>query len=228
MFALVGIGQNDNLLGSALVDISNTLIFNADAPGTFSGIGFGFQKEFLPKPLAVFNTRKGKLILRFANAEHSIAVAFINDLRFKKLFYGQGTDFGSTGALQISYTQITSSNSIYKAGLAIELFTPQQDHTKTPNNPINSDDGRKNVWHTLAPFEALFYTNLYAFGTYQDEYYNINSKLGLNSEKLGAFIQNTLHDGAGLNPRFPWNVAAKDKPFYEVEASVLYQERYGN
>jgi hypothetical protein len=69
---------------------------------------------------------------------------------------------------------------------------------------------------------------LYAFGTYQDEYYNINSKLGLNSEKLGAFIQNTLHDGAGLNPRFPWNVAAKDKPFYEVEASVLYQERYGN
>jgi hypothetical protein len=43
----------------------------------------------------------------------------------------------------------------------------------------------------------------------------------MNSEKLGAFVQNTLHDSFGLNPRFPWNVNKKDKLFLELNSSIF-------
>ncbi len=221
-FTLLGVGKNDNLLGAALIDITPTFSFNPNTSGTFTGVGFGFQKEILPNALSVFNNRRGKLLLRFANAQHSIAVTFFNDLRFGRLFYGEGTDYGSTGALKVSYTEIVARNEIYSAGVGLELFTPKQDYTRTPDNGLNSDDGRKNVWHTLAPHECLFYTNLYAFGAYQNTFYNTAAKVGINSEKMGAFVQNTLHDGSGLNPRFPWDVTAKDKLFFEVEGALLY------
>ena len=45
--------------------------------------------------------------------------------------------------------------------------------------------------------------------------------LGYNSQQLGAYIQNTLHDGIGLNPRFPWNVRAQDKIYVEVSGSAI-------
>lgn len=221
VFALVGIGTNSNLLGSALTDATNTLIFNSEESGKFSGIGFGFQKDILPKTLEVFNNRRGKLVMRFANANHSIALTFFNDFRFGKLFFGEGTDYGRTGALKMGYTQITSIHTLYNVGLVLELFTPKPNYKLTPNNPINSDDGRKNVWHTSGPYKDLFYANLYGFAQYQSRYYTVVTKLGYNSEKLGAFIQNTLHDGAGLNPRFPWHVATNDKLFFEAEGALL-------
>ncbi len=221
VFTVLGIGKNDNLLGSTFINHAPALIFNADAKGTFSGLGFGFQKETLPGDLAHFNTRKGKFLMRFANAQHSIGITFLNDFRFGKLFYGEGTDFASTGALKVAYTQVLAENEIYSAGVMLELFTPKPDYSRTPNQRLNSDDGRKNVWYTVPPFESLFYANLYAFTAYQNVFYSAVAKAGFNSEKLGAFVQNILHDGSGLNPRFPWDVTAEDKLFVEVEAALL-------
>ncbi|MFT5847359.1 MAG: hypothetical protein ACJARX_002388 [Psychroserpens sp.] len=66
----------------------------------------------------------------------------------------------------------------------------------------------------------MFYTNLYAFGAYQDSNYSVSTRLGFNSQRLGSFIQNTLHDGIGLNPRFPWNVTQKDVLFIETTGSI--------
>ncbi len=220
-FALAGLGNNNNLLGSSVSNLNDIVLFVPQSDSNFSGFGFGFTKDFLPNELSKFNVRRGQFLMRFSNANHNIHLAFTNDSNPIKLFNGQGTDFGLTGTLNVGFTQITNTNSLYQLGLGLELFTPKQDFNKLPRNPINSDDGRKNVWFTEKPFNDLFYGNIYGYGYYQNKSYSVKSKLGVNSQKAGAYVQNILHDGAGLNPRFPWNVTTEDKVFYEVSSSVF-------
>ncbi|UZO81962.1 hypothetical protein NBT05_05715 [Aquimarina sp. ERC-38] len=220
-YSLAGIGKNSNLLGLSLTNQPTGLLYNQKGRGGFQGIGFGFKKEFLTGELSYVNIRRGKLLMRFSNAQHSFDLTFTNDFRLGRLFNGEGTDFGVTGTLRLGYTEILSTHKILRAGVAIALFTPRPDYSLTPVNPINSDDGRKNVWYTLKPFSDTFYTNLYAFGRYQSRSSFAFAKVGLNSQKLGAFIQNTLHDGSGLNPRFPWDVTAQDKLFLEVGTGIF-------
>ncbi len=222
-FAMAGIGKNSNLLGSAVLQPNTTLVFDAQGKGGFHGIGFGVGKDILPKKLQSYGLRRGAILMRFSTADHSIHIAFHNDFKFG-LFKGQGTDHGVTGSLHIGYTQINTSDIAYQLGMGIDLFTPQPDHSKAPRNTINSDDGRKNVWYTLAPYPDLFYGNIYAYGTYQEKQYSVATKLGVNSQKAGAVLQNTLHDGLGLNPRFPWEVTAKDKIFVEISGTTYYKE----
>ena len=225
-FTLIGIGKNTNLLGSSVSDFNTSLLINPYGKGGFNGLGFGFQKEYLPKTLEHFNLQRGKLLMRFSNANHAIDFAFLNDFKFGRIFNGEGTDFGSTGSLQLGFTKLQTIDEIYRVGIRVELFTPKPDYSRTPNNPINSDDGRKNVWHTVQPFENTFYTNLYGFGSYQGRDLSLHAKLGMNSQKLGAYIQNTLHDGPGLNPRFPWDVTQHDRLFIEFSTSLIKTEVY--
>lgn len=216
---LLGIGDNSNLLGSSFVSNQLPLLFNTQGGGGFSGIGFGFKKDYLPQDLSIFNVRQGKLLFRTSAANHSINISFLNDFKFGRLFYGEGTDFGPTGALQISYSSIRSSNTAYQAGAGIELFTPKPDYSKTPTHPVNSDNGRRNVWYTERPHKDLLYANLYGFGNYTDQNYSVGSKVGLNSQKIGAFVQNTLHDSFGLNPRYPWRVEEKSKILLQISGT---------
>ncbi|GEQ84969.1 hypothetical protein ULMS_04770 [Patiriisocius marinistellae] len=221
LFSLIGIGQNSNLLGSSISNLNTTLIINNKGDGGFNGFGFGLEKEYLPNGLKTFSPKRGSILMRFSNANHSINIAFLNDFRFGQLARGEGTDYAATGTLKVSYSEIGGDGLVYQIGLGIALFTPKADFSKSPDNSVNSDDGRKNVWYTLTPFEDLFYSNAYFFGTVQQNHFSGNLKLGYNSQRLGAYIQNTLHDGPGLNPRFPWNVRAKDKLFIEIEGSLI-------
>ena len=221
-FALGGIGKNTNLLGSSVSEMNTAIIFDPRKEGGFNGLGFGFGKDYLPKDLKSYGIKRGQFIMRFSNANHSVHAVFSNDFKFGNLFNGERTDYATTGSLTVGFAHIQSDYRIYQVGLGLELFTPQQDYSRSPRNSINSDDGRKNVWFTLPPFKDLFYANLYAFGTYQDENYVLHSKLGINSQWIGAYVQNTLHDGFGLNPRFPWNVEEKDKLFFEIAGSIIY------
>ncbi|KAA1246971.1 hypothetical protein [Aquimarina sp. RZ0] len=222
-FALGGIGKNDNLLGSSLSEINTTILFNSKEKSGFNGIGFGFSKEYLPKILKSYGLRRGALLMRFSNANHSIHVAFYNDFKIG-WFHGAGTDYGVTGTLNIGFTRIQNDNTIHQFGIGIDLFTARPDYSLSPRNPINSDDGRKNVWYTLPPLKELFYGNVYAFATYQENNFSVHSKLGINSQKAGAYIQNILHDGLGLNPRFPWQVETRDKMYIEVSANTFIKK----
>lgn len=226
LYALGGVGQNGNLLGASLSSINPVIIFDANKRTGFKGLGFGFQKEFFSEELSYFNTRRGKLLMRFSNAAHSFDITFMNDFKFAPLFNGEGTDYGATGNLRIGYTQILGRREVYRAGIALDLFTPKPDYTRTPDNPLNADDGRKNVWYTVAPYADAFYANVYAFGYYQHGFYNAFAKAGMNSQKLGAYVQNSLHDTVGLNPRYPWDVTEKDHFFYEVGASIFKSVGY--
>ncbi len=222
-FVLGGVGQNSNLLGAATSEFNNTIVFNANGESGFHGLGFGFGKDYLPQKLKPYGLRKGQIIIRSSNAFHSLHIVFQNDVRLYRIFNGEGTDYGSTGSLTIGFANIVSNDVLYRVGAGIELFTARPDYSRAPRNPTNSDDGRKNVWFTLPPFRDLFYSNLYAFGIYQDNQgLAFSGKLGINSQKLGAFVQNTLHDGFGLNPRFPWDVTAVDKIIYELSGNVFF------
>ncbi len=222
-FALAGLGKNSNLLGSSVSGMNSTLIFNPKGQGGFNGLGFGVSKDVLPKTLKTYGLRRGAFMMRFSNANHNIHLAFHNDFKIG-WFKGSGTDYGVTGTLDIGFTQIQDIRTIYQLGLGLDLFTAKPDYSKSPRNPINSDDGRKNVWFTLPPYKHLFYTNLYTYGTFQKEEYALHAKLGINSQKAGAYIQNKLHDGLGLNPRFPWQVDTSNKPYLEIGANAFLKE----
>jgi len=194
LFALGGIGKNTNLLGSSVSSMNTNLIVNANGNGGFNGLGFGVSKEVLPKSLKSYGLG---------------------------WFKGAGTDYGVTGSLAIGFSKIQSIHTAYQVGFGLDLFTPRPDYSQPPRSQINSDDGRKNVWYTLPPLKNLFYGNLYAYGTYQKTNFSVHSKLGIDSQKAGAYIQNILHDGLGLNPRFPWQVETKDKIYIEIHGNLF-------
>lgn len=219
VFTLAGIGKNSNLLGSAISDMNTQLLFNPSGKGGFNGIGLGFGKDYLPKKLKPYSLKRGQILMRFGNADHSVQVVFQNDVKLGNVFRGEGTDYGTTGSMRLGFAQIRDPFTAYELGIAVELFTARPNYTRLPRNTINSDDGRKPVWFVLGPFEDLFYSNLYVYGSYHDRDYSASIKLGVNSQRLGAYIQNTLHDGFGLNPRFPWDVTTKDRLFFEVSGS---------
>ncbi len=219
-FALGGIGQNSNLIGSTLSTTNTSFIFDPEGEGGFYGIGFGFNKDVLPKSLKSYGIRRGALLMRFSNQNHQIQIAFLNDFNIG-WFNGEGTDYGITGSLKIGFTRI-HNNSLQQIGLGLDLFTPQPDYNRSPRNHINSQDGRKNVWFTLPPYKNLFYGNFYAYGGYQKNHFSLYSQLGMNSYKSGAEIQNILHDGLGLNPRFPWPVDLPNKLYLETNGSLIY------
>lgn len=223
IFGMVGSGSNHNLIGSSASNTNNTVLYDISENSNFKGIGFGFEKEILPNNLKIYNNRRGKFLMRYSKNNVNIHLAFLNDFKAGKIMYGEGTDYGETGTLILGLTKANGFSDIYQMGLGITLFTPQPNYSLLPRNRKNSDEGRENVWFTNTNYPETFYANTYAFGTYQNDYYTIHSKLGKNSQKMGAYIQNKLHDGFGLNPRFPWDTNAKDKLYYEVQASVFYK-----
>ena len=219
-FLLAGYGRNQNLLVSTLIeDVPVLHVEQQDA--CFYGLGFGVEKEFLPGKLNVFDQRLGKLLMRFSQDQHSFNFAIKNDVRSGNTFLGEGTDFGNTGQLEMTYFSVRNHREVLRLGVGILLFTARPDYSRTPNNALNSDDGSKNVWHTLSPFHDLFYGNMYVLGGFQQRDASMLLKFGINSQKTGAWIQNTLHDSFGLNPRFPWDVSSKDKFFYEAQGTLF-------
>jgi len=222
VFGMLGGGQNDDLLGASVSTQHHTIFRTPLQNKSFAGIGFGFEQEFLPHTLNKYALKRGKFLLRFANNNTNVHLAFLNDFKAGKLFYGEGTDYGETVTLIIGVTQKRNDTEAFQVGYGITLFTPPPNYSLSPRNPINSDNGRKNVWYLAPDTPAIFYANSYAYGSYQSNQYSLHSKLGKNSAKMGANIQNKLHDGFGLNPRFPWDTTKKDRLYYEFAASLFY------
>jgi hypothetical protein len=220
-FGLVGLGDNSNLLGSALSESVATPIFRERSEKSFFGVGYGVIDENISGSLSKFGLQRGKLIVRAANKTSSIHLTFANDLR-ESIMKGGATDYGQTAALAIQYNQIRR-NSLTQLGFGLDFFTPQPDYNKEPSNSLNSSEGRKRVWHTSKPWDKLFNANLFFEFARQDDKGAISGKIGVDSPKLGAYAQNKIHDGFGLVPRYPWAIDKKNKVFFEVTASKRVQ-----
>ncbi|MBU2525139.1 MAG: hypothetical protein KKC03_00870 [Bacteroidetes bacterium] len=217
-FGMMGWGKNNNLLGSTVAMQPTLAIYNPEGLGGFGGIGFGFNKDFMPGELRKFNSRRGNLILRYSNSQYSFHLNFSNDLH-AGLFNGEGTDLGATGSLFVGASEIRGS-ALRRLGIGFDVFTPQADYLKLPRNAQNSDDGWRNVWQNKKPLEALFHANLFADVRYQNQAWAWSGRLGVDSPKLGAYVQNSIHDSFGLYPRFSWPVQQKDRLYFEFSGAL--------
>jgi hypothetical protein len=220
-FGLIGVGDNSNLLGSALSESVATPIFQERSEKSFLGVGYGVIDENISGSLSKFGSQRGKLIFRAANKTSSVHITFANDLR-ESFLKGGATDYGQTAALAIQYNQIRR-NSLTQLGFGLDLFTPQPDFSQSPSNPQNSSEGRRRVWYTSKPWDKLFHANLFFEFTRQDDKRAISGKIGVDSHKLGAYAQNRIHDGFGVLPRYPWAIEQKNKLFLEVTAAKRVQ-----
>lgn len=218
-FALVGHGRNDNLLGSVVGQLGTNGFSDPDHRGDFFGLGFGIRDDQIAGSLAKFGVRQGSVILRAASADRSLHLNFSNDFRIGPV-YGQATDFGPTSRVRLGYAKVLGRR-LDRYGLAFDIFTPQQDFKRAPSNPENSGDGRKRSWYTTEPWGALFHANLYVSAARSTDDSTWSAKLGTDSPRLGAYLQNRIHDGFGLYPRFPWPTAVPNRPYVELTGARL-------
>ncbi|PKP24759.1 MAG: hypothetical protein CVU03_11125 [Bacteroidetes bacterium HGW-Bacteroidetes-2] len=218
LFAMTGWGKSTNLLGSTIAILPTESIFNPKGVGGFGGIGFGINKDILPRDLKKFNSRRGNFLLRYSNSNYSINLNFSNDMNFL-LFKGQGTDLGATGSLIITAVEIRGYE-LRRLGIGLDVFTPVPDYLQLPRNTINSDDGWRNVWFNTNPYKDLLHANLYVDARFQENAFSWAGKIGVDSPKIGAYVQNVIHDSFGLFPRFSWPVEQNSKLFYEFTANI--------
>jgi len=218
LFGMTGLGKNTNLLGSTIALLPTESIFNPKGNGGFGGIGFGINKDILPDTFKKFNSRRGNFLLRYSTSDYSVNINFSNDMNFS-LFKGQGTDLGATGSLNITVAQINRYE-LRRLGVGLDVFTPEPNYLLAPRNLKNSDDDWRNVWFNTNPFEDLFHANLYVDVRFQENAYAWAAKIGMDSPKIGAYVQNVIHDSFGLFPRFSWPVEQKATFFYEFTANL--------
>jgi len=217
-FGMVGWGKNTNLLGSTIALLPTESVYNPKGEGGFGGFGFGVNKDFLPGNLRKFNSRRGNFLLRYSNSNYAFNLNFSNDMNAGPL-KGQGTDLGATGSLIITAVEIRRYE-LRRLGVGLDVFTPEADYLQVPRNSKNSDDGWRNVWFNSNPFEDLFHANLYVDVSFQNNTYAWAGKVGVDSPKIGAYVQNSIHDSFGLYPRFSWPVQQKARLFYEFTANL--------
>jgi len=217
-FGMTGWGKNTNLLGSTIAILPTESIYNPKGTGGFGGIGFGVNKDILPGNFQKFNSRRGNFLLRYSNSNYTFNMNFTNDMNVG-LFKGEGTDLGATGSLIITAVEIRG-HELRRLGVGLDVFTPEADYLQIPRNPKNSDDGWRNVWFNSHPYEDLFFANLYVDARFQNNAFVWAGKIGINSPKIGAYVQNVIHDSFGLYPRFSWPVEEKSQLFYEFTANL--------
>ena len=216
---LAGFGKNANMLGSNIGFTERVVLYDTTGRGNFYGLGWGIIMQPVSGSLSKFNNRRGSFNLRFAGDEGSFFISFANDFR-SSLMRGTGTDKGLTGQIKLGYTRLYNE-SVYTLATGFDLYTPEPDYVRPPRNPVNSDDGRKNVLYGTKPFSEVFHANLYMQVGYQSLSKYGYAKLGIDSPKIGAFVQNTLHDNFALYPRFGWPVHKNAKPYFELVPGYL-------
>ncbi len=217
VYGLAGAGKNENLLGSTLSMYQHDAFFRAGRSGDFFGLGLGVSRDIPFGSLRKFAVRRGHALVRVANGNHSVHLNFANDFRAGP-FSGSARDQGPTGSFHIGYARIDHRR-LRRYGLGLDFFTPEPDYARAPDNPQNSADGAKRVWHNTRPWADLFHANSFVMIGQQEANRAWSAKLGVDSAKWGAYVQNRIHDSFGLYPRYPWPVTEPARPYIEAAVS---------
>lgn len=216
MFGLAGYGDNHNLLGSNVGLTKHTSFYDYNAESNkFYGAGVSIVLNKIGGDLKKFQNKQGGVIFRFSKNQSSVAFNMLNDVSAGP-FSKSGTDKGSTARAILSYTTIKGYE-LYGFGIGLDMFTPEANYGKSPRSNVNDEDGTVAVLINTKPYEDLFHLNLFASMVYQNqlENFNFDGRVGVDSYKLGAFVQNSIHDNFGLFPRFSWPITKNGK-FYSL------------
>lgn len=215
-FGLAGYGQNNNLLGSNVGLTKHTAFYDYNAKGgEFYGAGVSFILNKITGDLKKFENKQGGIIIRLSQNQNSVAFNMVNDAIPGPLAKS-GSDKGSTARAILSYSTIKGVE-LYGLGIGLDMFTPVADYGRAPRANENNEDGTVAVLYNTKPYDNLFHLNLFSSFVYQhkDHNFNIDGRIGVDSYKIGAFVQNAIHDSFGLVPRFSWPINKKDK-FYSL------------
>lgn len=216
MFGLIGYGKNDNLLGSNVGLTKHTSFYDYTInDNQFYGAGMSVILNKITGDLSKFQNKQGGIIIRMSDNKSSIAFNINNDLSAWP-FTRSGSDKGSTARAMLSYTTIRGVE-LYGFGAGLDMFTPVADYSRAPRETINDEDGTVAVLFNTKPYDDLYHLNLFSSFVYQNQQnnFNIDGRLGVDNYKLGAFVQNSIHDSFGMVPRFSWPIAKKGK-FYSL------------
>lgn len=223
LFGLLGYGKNNNLLGSNIGLTNQTAVFDGKKSNNrFLGIGGVVILNKISGDLSKFENAQGGLMIRISNSRNSISITNMNDATAKP-FAKSGTDKGYTARLMIKFSKI-EDNELYSAGFGFDMFTPEADYGTVPRNVRNSEDGMRIVSYNTKPYDDLYHFNVFVFGSYQSDEYSFSGKIGLDHPKLGAHLQNQLHDSFGLYPRFAWPIQNKAKFYSLLEGGLLFND----
>jgi len=227
LFGLAGYGQNYNLLGSNVGLTKHTSFYDYNAKnGSFYGVGMVVILNKITGDLKKFQNKQGGFIFRFSKNQNSIAFNMVNDVNARP-FTKSGTDKGSTAGAMLSYTTIKGFE-LYGFGFGLDMFTPEADYGKAPRGNSNDEDGAVAVLINTKPYDDLFHLNLFTSVVYQNqrEYINFDGRVGVDSYKLGAFVQNEIHDNFGLYPRFSWPVTKKGRFYSLLDLNTSYNQDF--
>jgi len=227
MFGLVGFGENNNLLGSNVGLTKHTSFYDYTVKdGRFYGVGMTVILNKIKGDLSKFENKQGGFIFRFSEKQNSVAFNMVNDVNARP-FSKSGSDKGSTARVMLSYTTVKGVE-LYGFGVGLDMFTPEADYGKAPRAHVNDEDGMVAVLINTKPYDDLFHLNLFTSFVYQNQSRNINvdGRVGVDSYKLGAFVQNAIHDNFGLFPRFSWPVTKKATFYSLVDVSTSYNKYF--
>ncbi len=217
--ALAGWNSALNLAGSIISTTSTNYLIDYSHPSSFNGIGAGIDVNYQFGKLKKFNNRRGNFLGLFSNDKFIYHFNLSNDFK-SGILRGKGGDMGETGSFIIKVAHINDNfTDIYGAGL--ELFTPKPDYSKDPTRQKNSDNDSKIVLASTKPFDDVYHGNIFGLFSRTSNEFTTELKLGVDSKKIGANVQNWLHDTFGLYPRFEWPIEEKNKIFIEAKGGVL-------
>ncbi|PIQ16556.1 MAG: hypothetical protein COW67_02260 [Flavobacteriales bacterium CG18_big_fil_WC_8_21_14_2_50_32_9] len=213
-FGLIGYGKNANLLGSNVGITRHTAFYDyTKTRNFFYGAGLVAVLNQTTGNLKKFDNKQGGLILRFSDKQNSVAFNMVNDVNARP-FSKSGTDKGNTARAILSYSTI-KNDELFGVGIGLDMFTPEADYGVVPHSHTNSEEDTRLVLVNTKPYDHLFHFNLFSSFVYQNDKLNFDARFGVDNYKLGALVQNIIHDNFGLYPRFSWPITQKGK-FYSL------------
>lgn len=224
-FWLIGYGKNANLLGSNVGLTRHTAFYDyTKTHNFFYGAGLVAVLNEATGNLKKFQNKQGGLILRFSDKQNSVAFNMVNDVNARP-FSKSGTDKGNTARALISYTTI-KNDELFGVGIGLDMFTPEADYGVAPHSHTNSEEDTRLVLVNTKPYDDLFHLNLFSSFVYQNNDISFDGRFGVDNYKLGALVQNIIHDNFGLYPRFSWPVTQKGRFYSLLDFNVPFNTNF--
>lgn len=213
-FGLIGYGKNANLLGSNAGLTRHTAFYDYSVKNNFFyGVGLTAVLNQATGDLKKFQNKQGGIIFRFSDKQNSVVFNMMNDVNARP-FSKSGTDKGQTARALLSYSTI-KNDELFGVGIGLDMFTPEADYGVAPHSHTNSEEDTRLVLVNTKPYDDLFHLNLFSSFVYQSDKISFDGRFGVDNYRLGALVQNIIHDNFGLYPRFSWPVTQKGK-FYSL------------
>lgn len=218
------LGQHRGFLG--LDSGSPTPLFANDRRKFTAGLGLGQRYNWLPTRIKEFENVQGTLKVFFAHGDFRESILFSNDTRmyFPLLVLGGGTDLGPTASL-LGRLDIRNGRGVLSLGIAHDMFTPLPDRTRPPTN-TSVRQGKHGTYFTQGNFQNLYHGNTYTFAEFRERHWQASVKLGVDSQRLGAAIQDFIHNNVTGSPLFPgWDPNQPARLFLELSGAGLLSTR---